>query len=63
MQCHLDETESRIGETELTRVSSSGYVNRTWWRRIDQISGAEFDSELWTYLEMRKWLRDLEQYH
>ena len=35
----------------------------TRWCRIDQISGAEFDFEFWTNVEMRKWLRVLEQYH
>ena len=32
-----------IGETELIRVSGSGYVKWTRWRRIDQIGGAEFE--------------------
>ena len=27
LQCHLGETKSHIGVTELTRVSGSGYVN------------------------------------
>ena len=60
LQGHLGETEIRIGVTELSRVSGSGYVKRTRWRRIDQISGAKFDFGFWTYLEMRKWLRALE---
>ena len=57
MQGHLGETEIPIGETELIRVSGSGYVKRTRWRRIDQIDGAKFDLEFWTYVEMIKWLR------
>ena len=50
-----------IGETELIRVSGSGYVKWTRWRRIDQVDGAEFDFWFGTYVDMRKWLRDLEQ--
>ena len=46
-----------IGETELIRVSGSGYVNWTRWLRIERIGGAEFDFRFWTYVEMRKWLR------
>ena len=60
LQSHLGETEIPIGETEKTRVSGSGYVKRTRWRRIDQIGGAEFDFWFGTYLEVRKWLRALE---
>ena len=59
LHCHLGETEIRIGETELSRISGCGYVKRTRWRRIDQIGRAEFDFGFWTYLEMRKWLRVL----
>ena len=62
LQGHLGETKIHIGVTELSRVSGSGYVNWTRWRRIDQIDWAEFDFEFWTYAEMRKWLRVLEQY-
>ena len=51
LQGHLGETEIRIGVAELSRVSGSGYVKRTRWRRIDQIGGAEFDFEFWAYLE------------
>ena len=40
---YLGETEIPIGATELIRVSGSGYVKWTRWRRIDQIGGAEFD--------------------
>ena len=43
LQGHLSETEIPIGETKLIRVSSNVYVKGTWWRRIDQISEAEFD--------------------
>ena len=32
-----------IGETELTRVSGSGYVIWTQWRRIESFGGAELD--------------------
>ena len=60
LHCHLGEMEIPIGEIELIRVSGSGYVKGTRWRRIDQIGGAEFDFRFWTYLELRKWLRDLE---
>ena len=54
LQSHLGETEIPIGEYEKTRVSGSGYVKRTRWRRIDQIGGAEFDFWFGTYLEVRK---------
>jgi hypothetical protein len=60
LHCHLGETEIPIGETELIRVSGSGYVKGTRWRRIDQIGGAEFDFRFRTYLELREWLRALE---
>ena len=60
LHCHLGETEIRIGETEFSRVSGCGYVKRTQWCWIDQIGGAKFDFGFWTYLELRKWLRDLE---
>ena len=49
-----------IGETELIRVSGSGYVKWTRWRRIDQIGAAEFDFLFGTYVEMKKWLSILE---
>ena len=32
--------------TELSRVSGSGYVNLTRWRRMDHFGGAEFDFEV-----------------
>ena len=54
LQSHLGETKSRIDETKLTSVSGSGYVNKTRWRRIDQIGGAEFDFRFWKNVEMRK---------
>ena len=60
LQSHLGETEIRIGETELIRVSVSGYVKGTRWRRIDQIGRAEFDFRFGTYLDMRKLLRAFE---
>ena len=43
LQSRLGETEIPIGETELIRVSGSGYVNWTRWLRIERIGGAEFD--------------------
>ena len=60
LQPHLGETEIPIGETEVTRVSGSGYVKWTRWRRMDQIGGAEFDFWFGTYVDVRKWLRVLE---
>ena len=60
LQSHLSETEIPIGETERTRVSGSGYVKRTRWRRIERFGGAEFDFRFGTYVDMRKWLRILE---
>ena len=42
LQAHLGETEIP-GETELIRVSGSGYVKITRWRRIERIGGSEFD--------------------
>jgi hypothetical protein len=60
LHCHLGETEIPISETEQIRVSGSGYVKGTQWRQIDQIGGAEFDFRFRTYLELRKWLRALE---
>ena len=63
LQSHLGETEIPMGETEVTRVSSSGYVKRTRWCRIDQIGGAEFEFWFRTYMDMRKWLRDYGAYH
>ena len=61
LQSHLGETEIPIGETEIpigetekTRVSGSGYVNRTRWRRIDSFGGAEFDFWFGTYVDVRK---------
>ena len=32
-----------IGETELIRVSGSGYVNWTRWLQIERIGGAKLD--------------------
>ena len=60
LQSHLGDTENPIGETDLIRVSDSGYVNRTWWRRIDGFGRAEFDFWFGTYADVRKWLRALE---
>ena len=42
------ETKSfHLGETEVTRVSGSGYVNWTRWRRIWNFGGAELDFLVW----------------
>ena len=54
LQSHLGKTEIPIGGIEKTRVCGSGYVKRTRWRRIDQISGGEFDFWFGTYLDMIK---------
>ena len=54
LQSHLGETEIPFGETELIRVSGSGYVKWNRWRRIDQIGGAEFDFWFRTYVEFEK---------
>ena len=54
LQSHLGETEIPIGETEKTRVPGSGYVKRTWWRRIESFGRAEFDFWIGTYVDMRK---------
>ena len=43
LQSHLGDTEIPIGETELIRVSGSGYVKRTRWRRIENFGVAEFN--------------------
>ena len=60
LQSHLGGTEIPISETELIRVSGSGYVNWTRWLWIERIGGAELDIWCGTYLEVRKWLRALE---
>ena len=60
LQSHLGETEIPISETEKTRVSGSGYVKRTRWRRIENFGGAEFNFWFGTYVDVRKWLRALE---
>ena len=49
-----------IGETELIRVSGSGYVMWTRWRRIERFGRAKFDFWFGTYVDVRKWLRALE---
>ena len=54
LQSHLGETKIPIGETEKTRVSGCGYVNRTRWRRIDSFGGAEFEFWFGTYVDVRK---------
>ena len=60
LQSHLGETKIPIDESELIKVSGYGYVKGTRWHRMDQIGGAEFDFRFRTYLDLRKWLRDLE---
>ena len=60
LQSHLSKTEIPIGETEKTRVSGNGYVQRTRWRRIESFGGAEFDFWFGTDVDVRKWLRALE---
>ena len=60
MQAHLGETEIPIGETELIRVSSSGYVKRTRWCGIENVGGAEFEFWFRSYVDVRKYLRVLE---
>ena len=60
LHSHVGETEIPIGQTELIRVSGSGYVKGTRRRRIDQIGRAKFDFRFRTYLDLRKWLRALE---
>ena len=52
LQSHLGETEIPIGETEVTRVSGSGYVKRTRWRRIERIGGAEIDFWFRSYVDV-----------
>ena len=46
--------QSHLGETEMTRVCGSGYVNWTRWRRIEIFGGAKFDFWFGTYVDMRK---------
>ena len=54
LQSHLGDTEIPIGETEKTRVSGSGYVKRTRWRRIESFDRDKFDFWFGTYVDMRK---------
>ena len=54
LQSHLGETEIPIGETEKTRVSGSGYVKRTQWRRIERIGVTDFDFRFGSYEDVRK---------
>ena len=54
LQSHLGETEIPIDENDLIRVSSSGYVKRTRWLRIERIGGAELDFWFGTYVDVRK---------
>ena len=43
-----------IGVTELIRVSGSGYVKRTRWRRIERIGRVELDFWFRTYVDVGK---------
>ena len=52
-----------ISETDLIRVSGSGYVKRTRWCRKESFGGAEFDFWFRTYVDMTKWLRVFGAYH
>ena len=54
LQSHLGETEISIGETDLPRVSGSGYDIWTRWRRIERIGGAEFDFWFRSYVDVGK---------
>ena len=54
LQSHLGETEIPIGEAEKTRVSGSGYVKRTRWRRIGRIGRTEFGLGSRSYVDMGK---------
>ena len=54
LQYHLGETEIPIGETDLPRVCGSGYDIWTRWRRIEWISGAEFDFGFRSYVDMER---------
>ena len=54
LQSHLNETEIPIGETEVTRISGSGYVKSTRWRRIERIGRTEFGLGFRSYVEMGK---------
>ena len=54
LQSRLGEIKIPIGETELIRVSGSGYVKRTQWRRIENFGGAVFDFWFGTYVDVRK---------
>ena len=63
LQPHLGETEIPISKTDLLRVCGSGYDFWNRWRRIERISGAEFDFRFRTYVDARKWLRVFGAYH
>ena len=43
LQQTTESLQAHLGETELIRVSGSGYVNWTRWLRIERIGGAELD--------------------
>ena len=62
-KCYKRETESlhcNLGGTELIRVSGSGYVKISRWRRIEESVGPSLTFRFGTKMDMRKWLRALE---
>ena len=54
LQRETENLQYHLSETEKIRVSGSGYVNWTRWRRIEIIGGAELDILCGTYVDMRK---------
>ena len=51
---HLGETEIPIGETDLLGFVAVAMTSETRWRRIERISGAEFDFRFRSYVDVRK---------
>ena len=54
LQPHLGETEIPIGETDLPRVSGSGYDIWTRWRRIERIGVTDFGFRFTSFVDVRK---------
>ena len=52
-----------IGDTELIRVSSSGYVKRTRWRRVESFGGAKFWLLVWDIFGCEKVVEGFGAYH
>ena len=52
LQSHLGETEIPIGETDLLGFVAVAMTSETRWRRIDRISGAEFDFWFRSYVDV-----------